>query len=65
MKVIKSRYGLDVGEKGFYVMDDKWFGEYAFQILLEKKYLSDEQKAAFDTEPIVLKPWNPMGSLAI
>ena len=62
---VENSWGEDVGEKGFYVMDDKWFGEYAFQILLEKKYLSDEQKAAFDTEPIVLKPWDPMGSLAI
>lgn len=62
---VENSWGDDVGEKGFYVMDDKWFGEYAFQILLEKKYLSDEQKAAFETEPIVLKPWDPMGSLAI
>lgn len=62
---VENSWGEDVGEKGFYVMDDKWFGEYAFQILLERKYLSDEQQAAFDTEPIVLKPWDPMGSLAI
>ncbi len=62
---VENSWGEDVGEKGFYVMDDKWFGEYAFQILLERKYLSEEQKAAFDTAPIVLKPWDPMGSLAI
>ncbi|MBQ8951349.1 MAG: C1 family peptidase [Eubacterium sp.] len=62
---VENSWGDDVGNKGFYVMDDKWFGEFAFQILLERKYLSDEQRTAFDTEPIVLKPWDPMGSLAI
>lgn len=61
---VENSWGDDVGEKGFYVMDDKWFGEFAFQILLEKKYLSDEQRKAFDADPVVLKPWDPMGSLA-
>ena len=45
-------------------MDDAWFGEYAYQILLEKCYLSPEQTAALEQEPVVLAPWDPMGSLA-
>lgn len=62
---VENSWGEDVGEKGYYVMDDKWFGEYAFQILLEKKYLNKEQKKQFESEPILLKPWDPMGSLAL
>jgi len=62
---VENSWGDEVGEKGFYVMDDKWFREYAFQILLERKYLSEEQQKAFDTEPVILKPWDPMGSLAL
>jgi bleomycin hydrolase len=61
---VENSWGEDVGEKGYYVMDDKWFGEFAYQILLEKKYLSKEQKKLFEQEPIVLDPWDPMGSLA-
>ncbi|MBR2295460.1 MAG: C1 family peptidase [Clostridiales bacterium] len=61
---VENSWGEDVGEKGFYVMDDEWFGEFAFQILLQRKYLSEDQKKAFDKDPIVLKPWDPMGSLA-
>jgi len=61
---VENSWGEDVGEKGFYVMDDKWFGEYAYQILLEKKYLSKKQKKMFESEPVVLNPWDPMGSLA-
>ncbi|MBR6452338.1 MAG: C1 family peptidase [Lachnospiraceae bacterium] len=61
---VENSWGEDVGEKGYYVMDDKWFGEFAFQILLEKKYLNKEQKKQFELEPVMLKPWDPMGSLA-
>lgn len=61
---VENSWGEDVGEKGYFVMDDAWFGEFAFQILLEKKYLNKEQKKQFEEEPIVLKPWDPMGSLA-
>lgn len=61
---VENSWGEDVGEKGYYVMDDEWFGEYAFQILLHKKYLSKTQKKQFEADPILLKPWDPMGSLA-
>ena len=45
-------------------MDDEWFSEYVYQILLDKKYLNKKQAEAFKKEPIVLEPWDPMGSLA-
>ncbi len=61
---VENSWGDEVGDKGFFVMDDKWFGEFAYQILLNKKYLSAEQKKLFEQKPIVLEPWDPMGSLA-
>jgi bleomycin hydrolase len=45
-------------------MNDSWFDEYMFEVAIEKKYLSPEMIAALDEEPIVLAPWDPMGSLA-
>ena len=53
-----------VGEKGFQVMNDSWFDEYMFEVAIEKKYLSPEMIGALDEEPIVLAPWDHMGSLA-
>ena len=62
---VENSWGDERGKKGYYVMDDTWFGEFSYQILLERSYLSPEQAKAFEAEPIVLKPWDPMGSLAL
>ncbi len=62
---VENSWGKDVGKDGYFVMDDAWFGEFAYQILLDRKYFSPEQAAAFDQEPVMLQPWDPMGSLAV
>ena len=61
---VENSWGDEVGFDGYFVLDDAWFGEFAFQILLNKSYFSKEQAEAFAQDPIVLKPWDPMGSLA-
>lgn len=61
---VENSWGEDNGRKGFYVMNDNWFEHHMFEIAAHKRYLSDEQLAAFDREPIVLPPWDPMGALA-
>jgi bleomycin hydrolase len=61
---VENSWGEDSGLKGYYVMTDEWFGEFNYQIVVHKKYLSPEQRMAWDTVPIELKPWDPMGTLA-
>ncbi len=61
---VENSWGEDPGKKGYYVMSDEWFTEYMYQVVVNRKYLSKEQLAVLDTKPIVLKPWDPMGSLA-
>ena len=61
---VENSWGDESGDKGFFVMSDEWFGEFAYQILLDCSYFSAEQNAQFDAEPILLAPWDPMGSLA-
>ena len=46
-------------------MTDEWFDEYMYQIVVNKKYLPDSYIAEYDSEPIMLEPWDPMGSLAL
>ncbi|MBM7712974.1 aminopeptidase C [Enterococcus xiangfangensis] len=61
---VENSWGEKVGEKGFFVMSDEWMDEYTYQIVVRKEFLTAEQLAAFEAEPIVLAPWDPMGALA-
>lgn len=61
---VENSWGEKVGTNGFFVASDAWMDEYTYQIVVRKEFLTDEQKAAFDAEPKVLAPWDPMGALA-
>ena len=61
---IENSWGDEVGEKGFFVMSQDWFRLYTHQVVVQKKYLTAEQLKALETEPVELKPWDPIGSLA-
>ena len=62
---VENSWGKDPGKDGYYLMTDRWFEEYLYQIVVHKKYLTEEQRKAYASDPIELEPWDPMGSLAI
>ena len=61
---VENSWGEDACKDGYYVMSDRWFEEYTYQIVVNKKYLPKEVVEIFESEPIMLEPWDPMGSLA-
>lgn len=61
---VENSWGDKVGDKGFFVASDAWMDEYTYQIVVRKEFLSEAQLAAFNAEPKVLAPWDPMGALA-
>lgn len=60
---IENSWGDKSGNKGYYVMSDSWFDLFVYQAVVNKKYLGDRVNL-LSQEPVVLKPWDPMGSLA-
>ncbi len=61
---IQNSWGDKVGNKGYFQCSDSWFDMYVYQAVIHQKYLNEDQLKSWKKEPIVLKPWDPMGSLA-
>jgi bleomycin hydrolase len=61
---VENSWGDKNGDKGFMVMTDRWFDEYNYEVVVDRKYLSADLLAVLDTTPIDLPPWHPMGALA-
>ena len=62
---VENSWGKDHGRNGFDTLSDAWFDEYVYQVVVDKRYLTDEQRHILETEkPTELAPWDPMGSLA-
>jgi bleomycin hydrolase len=61
---VENSWGDKIGDKGYLVMDDAWFEEYMYEVVIDKQFVPDELVALLDTDPVVLPPWDPMGALA-
>ena len=61
---VENSWGEKVGDKGYFVASDAWMDEYTYQIVVRKEFLTPEELAAYNADPIVLAPWDPMGALA-
>jgi bleomycin hydrolase len=61
---IENSWGGDNGTAGYYVMSKDWFDTFVYQAVILKKYLTKEELAATEADPIHLHPWDPMGTLA-
>ena len=61
---VENSWGEEGGDKGFYGMADSWFDEFNYEVVVHRKYLSQETLALLDRPSVPLEPWDPMGSLA-
>ena len=60
---IENSWGDGGANGGYHTMSDTWFDKYVYQAVVNKKYFA-EKIDLLNKEPVVLKPWDPMGTLA-
>ena len=61
---IENSWGKDSGKEGYLLMTDEWFSEFVYEVVVDKTLLSTEILNVLEQDPVVLPPWDPMGSLA-
>jgi bleomycin hydrolase len=57
---IENSWGDEYGQKGVFLMTDSWFEEYVYALVVNRRYLNDEQVALLGQRPTVLAPWHPL-----
>lgn len=57
---VENSWGTKVGEKGYFVMDDKWFDEYLFKVVVKKQYLSEKLVKIAEGEATPVPCWDSM-----
>ena len=58
--MVENSWGAATGYKGNIIMTDKWFNEYMFRLVVEKKYVPADIMALMAQKPVMLPSWDPM-----
>lgn len=56
----ENSWGPSAGHNGYMTFTDKWFDEYMFRIVINKKYLDDKAIKAAKQKPVSLPAWDYM-----
>ncbi|PAK83978.1 C1 family peptidase [Lentilactobacillus parakefiri] len=57
---IENSWGDKNGEKGYFTMNDDWMDDYVYEVVVHKKYLSNDQKAMLKQAPVELSAWDSL-----
>ena len=55
---VENSWGEKNGDKGIFSMTDSWFDKYSYEIIIDKKYVSEFYLKGFDKEEIVYSPYD-------
>ena len=57
---VENSWGADWGQQGCLIMTDRWFREYMFRLVVDKKYVPEKILKAAELEPVMVMPEDPL-----
>jgi len=57
---VENSWGSDWGQEGCLIMTDRWFREYMFRLVVNKKYVSDKLLKDYEQKPVMVMPEDPL-----
>ena len=58
--MVENSWGPEAGYEGHLIMTDRWFDEYMFRLVVDKKYTSQRVLEILKQKPVRLPAWDPM-----
>lgn len=62
--LVKNSYGKKFGNNGYASMSDEWFSIYVYEAVILRELLSKELHDISNGDPMLLEPWDVLGTLA-
>lgn len=57
---VENSWGANSGVNGCLIMTNRWFNEYMFRLVVDKKYVPASLLKEFDQKPIMVMPEDPL-----
>ena len=57
---VENSWGPNYGQKGCLIMTNRWFNEYMFRLVVNKKYASPDILSQYDQKPTMVAPDDPL-----
>ena len=57
---VENSWGATSGMSGYLIMTDKWFDEYMFRVVVNRKYCTPKVLELLKKKPVKLPAWDPM-----
>jgi bleomycin hydrolase len=57
---VENSWGATWGQRGCLIMTDRWFREYMFRLVVDKKYVSADMLKMAAQKPIMVMPEDPL-----
>lgn len=57
---VENSWGPNNGAQGCLIMSNRWFNEYMFRLVVDKKYVHENLQKEFEQKPVMVMPEDPL-----